>query len=270
VVSAQTGPAGQCSASSLVPVAFPSAGFDAGYAGTIVSGNSYYRRSITVAAAVPAGEYQIDTVSYDGYTGRTGTAAQPYEQYVLEFLSASGDVLARTGPTADLADGVEEATWSGSVGSVVLAEDATQIRAIHRARVDSSFDPGPSANSVQPACVGVVPVQPPTTTTEPPTTTVTEPPSTTTEPPSTTTEPPSTTTEPPSTTTEPPSTTSEPPSTTTEPPTTTVIEPPTTTSSVPTTTAAPTTSSTVPTQVLPEVQENPDPTPVAATPHFTG
>lgn len=64
--------------------------------------------------------------------------------------------------------------------------------------------------------------------------------------------------------------------TTTEAPTTTTTEPVTTTTEAPTTsiapptTVAPTTTSTVPTEVLPEVQEMPDPEPVDATPTFTG
>lgn len=61
----------------------------------------------------------------------------------------------------------------------------------------------------------------------------------------------------------------QPPTTTTEAPTTTepTVEAPSSSTVPPSTTASPTT---VPTQVLPEVQEMPDPEPVVATPRFTG
>ncbi|MDW3220049.1 MAG: hypothetical protein R8F63_15665 [Acidimicrobiales bacterium] len=234
-VNAQSGPA-TCGGDTLTPVNFPNVGFNAGVAATIVSGNSYYNRSKTVAADVPAGEYIINTVAYDGYDDRVNTVPQMYEQYVLQFIDDAGIVIAGTGMTADLVDGVSEAQWSGSVGTVVLNRPAVAIRARHAFANDAAVNAEGGANSVQPVCVGFSLVPPPTTTTTTTSTTTTTTTSTTTTSTTTTTEPPvSTTTEPPvSTTTEPPvsTTTIEPPSSTTIAPTTTTTAPPTTTTTI--------------------------------------
>ena len=48
-VNAQSGPA-SCASESLTPVNFPNVGFNAGVLATIVSGNSYYPRSKSIAA----------------------------------------------------------------------------------------------------------------------------------------------------------------------------------------------------------------------------
>lgn len=247
VVPATTGaaadPAGAAyCATAGQSVTFPNAGFNAGGAATLVVAHSWYPRSLTVSADIAAGEYEVITAAYDGYDGRAGTDEQAYEQYVLEFLDAGGAVIATSGMNADLVDFIEEASWTGPVGTVVLNRPATAVRATHAHLGDAAVIAIGEAQSVQPSCFGVTSTAPPTTTT--------------------TTEPTDSTT---TTTTEP--TTSEPP-TTTEPPSTT--EPPTTTILGPTTSVTTTTTTTVPTQVLPSSQEMPDPDPVAATPTFTG
>ena len=81
--------------------------------------------------AVPAGEYEIEAATYDGSPGRATDGIQEFEQLFLEFLDAEGDVIDSTASTPDLLDGVEEAEWRGSVGTVVLDRDAVTIRATH-------------------------------------------------------------------------------------------------------------------------------------------
>ena len=83
---------------TLTPVNFPNVGFNAGVQATIVSGNSYYHRSKQVAADIPAGEYVISTVAYDGYdipNDRSVTVPQLYEQYILQFIDDAGVVIGR-------------------------------------------------------------------------------------------------------------------------------------------------------------------------------
>ncbi|MEQ8842749.1 MAG: hypothetical protein RIB98_17340 [Acidimicrobiales bacterium] len=245
ISSAQDSGVPTCSGAEQV-IAFPNVGFNAGAAATIVAGNSGYDRSKTVSAAIPAGEYAVIAASLDWYTGRSGTALQAFEQYVLEFIDADGDIIATTGLTADLEDFVEQASWTGSVGTVVLDRDAVAVTASHAYQNDAAVKAIGEAQSVQPSCFGVTNLNPTTTTssTTSTTTTVVDPPSS---------------------------------SSTTVAPTTTVIEPPSSSSTTvaPTTTSggggiASTTTTTVATEVLPEVQEMPDPTPVAANPSFTG
>lgn len=141
---------------------FGSVGFN-----TVV-GNKLLSSSPTSAtyglgSPIPAGTYQLSAVSYDGYTGRESSAGQGNEQWFAELLDGSGNVLATTGTTGDLADGVAEATWSGGVGQVTISATATQIRTVHAA-IGSA-----SGNSVRPVCIGAQVVAPPETV--PPSTT---------------------------------------------------------------------------------------------------
>lgn len=255
-----SGPSVGCSVQFYgITANFTGAGYDLHSTGTIVSTHSWLPQSRTIAISVPAGIYNVDAVGYDGSPTRAGDAAQPNEQYKLEFLNAAGAVIGATGITGDLADLVQEATWAGAVGTVLLAEPATQVRAIHA--FAGQIIPG-SPNSVMPVCLGLNAYVPPTTTlppttlpptTLPPTTSSTLPP--TTLPPETV--PP--TTAAPTTTT----TTAAPP-TTAAPTTTTTVAPTTTT------TVAPTTTTTVETQVLPAVEVAQPATPTEGNPAFTG
>ena len=100
--------------------------------------------------ALPAGTYEIGAVSTDGYEGRELIENQPAEQWFAEFLAADGSVVATTGLTADIQDGVEQGIWSGSLGEVTLASDATQVRVQH------ASPGGDNPNSVRAVCVGVL------------------------------------------------------------------------------------------------------------------
>jgi hypothetical protein len=180
--------------------------------GTIVSPGSNaalgYPTRRPVAVDMPAGTYDISAAAYDGDADRATDSPQLDEQFHLEFVDADGTVIATTGSTADLPDEVEEATWAGSVGRVVLDRPAVTVRAVH-----SFTGGGPgTVNSVMPVCFGADIVAPPVTTTttiveeeeEEQTTPTTEAPTTTTaapEPETTTTTAAPTTTLAPTTTT---------------------------------------------------------------------
>jgi len=200
-------------------------------------------RELALPAPLPAGTYNIETVSYDGHPNRH--ASQPFEYYFVQFLDSSGAVIGSTGNTTELVDGVDVAQAIDLFNSVELTADAVAIRAVHGYQLDRRH----SVNSLQPICVGVTPVVAPTTTTS--STTTTAAPTTTVAPP-TTVAPTSTTTT--TTTTVAPPTTVAPTSTTTT-----------------TTTVAPTsTTTTVKTQVLPAVEVAQTATPTDGNPSFTG
>lgn len=106
-------------------------------------------RTFALPSPLAAGEYSVTAVSYDGYLERETINPQEQEQWFAEFLAADGSVLAVTGSTEDLEDGVTEAQWSGSLGDVTLGAEAVSIRTTHAA-------PGSlSVNSVRPVCLGV-------------------------------------------------------------------------------------------------------------------
>ncbi len=159
-VSAQAGPGATCAGDNTTT-------FGSGYFGLENFGNRLMSTSMTsrefaLAAPLEAGTYVLDAVSYDGYPGRELLDAQPREQWYAEVLAADGTVLATSGVTGELADGVEEATWSGSLGEITIDQTATAIRTLHAA-------PGSiSVNSVRPVCIGatggpVAPVAPTST-----------------------------------------------------------------------------------------------------------
>lgn len=121
---------------------------------------------------IPAGTYELDARSYDGYTARANSPAQPFEIWKVEFLAADDRVLATSGTTGDIEDGVTEAWWAGSIGTVTLTEPVSRIRVVHGYLANDA-----TPNSVNPVCIGgtlqVPPTIPPTTAppvTVPPTT----------------------------------------------------------------------------------------------------
>lgn len=94
---------------------------------------------------------------------------QSSEVWDLQFLDATGKVIATSDASEDLPDRVAVADWSGSMGTVTLTVPATAVRARHRP--DAHADG--SANSVEPTVATVCSQAPETTTT---TTTTTAPP----------------------------------------------------------------------------------------------
>ncbi len=144
VVAAQTGPTSACQGDSVVE-------FGSQFFGLEDGGNRLLSTSPTTReypASLAAGTYSLDAVSYDGYEARETIAAQTQEQWFAEFLASDGSVLATSAITPDLADGVTEDTWTGSLGEVTLAAPASSVRVSHAA-------PGSnSVNSVRPVCLG--------------------------------------------------------------------------------------------------------------------
>jgi hypothetical protein len=186
VAQAQDGPTEGCSG-DVVGV-WPGAGFGGGGVAGLFAGPPHRTMQRTIASALPAGTYVVNAVSYDGSVGRASNPAQVVEQYFLEFLDAGGNVLASSAATVDLQDGVDEASWAGSLGEVTLASDAVAVRATHLFAGQVLAIP---TQSVMPSCFGATAVVVQTTTTTitttttTTTTTVVSPPTSVTTPPTT-------------------------------------------------------------------------------------
>lgn len=156
VVAAQSGPSAECSGST---VTFGTEFFGLEDGGNRLLSTSPTSREYALPTPLPAGDYDLNGVSYDGYEQRDTISPQPQEQWYAELLGSDGSVLATSGLTADLVDEVTEDSWSGSLGSVTIASAATAVRVVHAA-------PGSaSVNSVRPVCLGAIGGPEATTTT---------------------------------------------------------------------------------------------------------
>jgi hypothetical protein len=145
-VSAQPGPAATCS--GAVSTTFGTAYYGFEDFGNRLFSTSVLSRDFALSSPLEAGTYDLDGVSYDGYINREATVPQTREQWYAVLLAADGSILATSGTTGDVADQVEEATWSGDLGEVTIAQTATTVRTVHAA-------PGSlSSNSVRPVCFG--------------------------------------------------------------------------------------------------------------------
>ncbi len=125
------------------------------------NGGSSFVTSKSFAASIPAGTYDLNGASYDSYEGRAQTPAQLSEKWFAQILDGNGNVLATSGTTGDLPDGIESASWTGGMGRVTLSAPATQIRVVHAHQTPDQSE----TNSVFPRCLGFSVVAPPTTTT---------------------------------------------------------------------------------------------------------
>ena len=121
VAEAQQGAGPNADCVANVGLTFDDIGFDSGRRIYSDPGRKT-AHTYSLATPIPPGTYVVEAVSYDGYVGRENDN-QPNEQWFAEF-SANGDVLATTGTTGDVADGVPEAFWSGGIGTVTLAVPA--------------------------------------------------------------------------------------------------------------------------------------------------
>lgn len=145
-VAAQPGPAAACTGAVTTTFGTQYYGYD-DFDNRLLS-TSILSREFALSTPLEPGSYVLDAVSYDGYPGRETIAPQSGEQWYAELVTADGTIVATSGVTGDLADEVEEATWSGALGEVTIDQKATTIRTVHAA-------PGsPSVNSVRPVCVG--------------------------------------------------------------------------------------------------------------------
>lgn len=113
-----------------------------------------------ITATLPAGQYKVTLVSYDGYDGRQ-TVSQTNEQY---FVTAESDtaVLASSGYTDDLPDLIVETTVTTIVndtGNLLNVPDGvTRVYARHRY---PNNPPDGSPNSLLPICAAFEFVPPP-------------------------------------------------------------------------------------------------------------
>ncbi|MFN8052834.1 MAG: hypothetical protein U0Q22_15420 [Acidimicrobiales bacterium] len=134
--------------------------------------NAKVEYSAAVPVNLPPGTYDVTGTSHDEYPARV-TVTQTSEIWDLQFLDASGAVIATSGHTGDLPDRVAVADWAGSLGSVTLTSTATAVRAHHRpdAIADGSADSVvPVAATVCGGDVGPTSIVATTSTTSPPTT----------------------------------------------------------------------------------------------------
>jgi hypothetical protein len=145
-VSAQSGPSANCGGASTTGFGSDYYGF--GDFGNRLLSTSTITRDFALTSPLQPGTYVLDAVSYDGYPGREMLDPQPREQWYAELLSVDGSVLATSGVTGDLEDGVDEATWYGNLGEVTIDQAATVVR-VHHASPGSI-----SVNSVRPVCLG--------------------------------------------------------------------------------------------------------------------
>ncbi len=118
--------------------------------------NVYARRYQDATANIPAGTYKVSLAAEDHYTGRENSPAveQSQEQFFVELLSGA-TVLAQSGSTPDLRDGVASASWSGVVTpELTIGQDATVVRARHIVR-------NQYPNSLNPLCAQFLPADNP-------------------------------------------------------------------------------------------------------------
>ena len=108
--------------------------------------NTVVEYTSVVPVNLAAGTWSIaGAVSEDGYAARINVV-QTSEVWELQFLDGSGNVVATSAPTGDLADRLAFASWNGSLGAVSLPTTVTGVRAHH---LPALFADG-SANSVVP------------------------------------------------------------------------------------------------------------------------
>ncbi len=97
---------------------------------------------------VPAGVYDVETMSWDGYLSRPLSSEQLAEQWKIDFLDVSGNKLATVGPTTDIVDFVVQDTKTDFFGSIVLSGDSNALRIF-----SSSYPLG--GDSVTPVCIKI-------------------------------------------------------------------------------------------------------------------
>lgn len=78
-----------------------------------------------LTSGVPVLVNVLEVVSYDGYVGRT-SSIQDNERWRIVFKK-SASIVATTGYTPDLMDGVEETSWIGPLGSFFLPMGADEV-----------------------------------------------------------------------------------------------------------------------------------------------
>lgn len=121
-----------------------------------------WQRVWTLSTPLSPGSFALNAVSWDGYTDRKSGEVQPFEIWFVEVLNSAEERLARSNrTTADIPDGVDEATWAGGLGTVTWAAGvATKVRVVHP-------EASPTQNSVVPICVSLTRLAAPAPAPEP-------------------------------------------------------------------------------------------------------
>ncbi len=99
-----------------------------------------------------------DAVSYDGYSGRSNTGNQPNEKWRVVFKKGNSTVYA-TPYTNDLATGVEQDSWQGSLGTATLLPNGADKIVLEHYCVANGNSTG--ANSVVPTSICITYSTPP-------------------------------------------------------------------------------------------------------------
>ncbi len=120
-----------------------------------VGSPGFEEASLMVQANIPPGTYAISAFAYDSHAGRSAEI-QDHEQFVVVPKDNNGIGLAFSNPTPDLADGIETASWQGSLGTVTLLDTALFVKAYHDIwqleDTGTSLDRMASSNDIQPIC----------------------------------------------------------------------------------------------------------------------
>src|SRR3989339_1649449 len=152
-----TGPGGSttCSKTITVTPVKPSCPFTAGpndvivnFSKTLLSNGSLSSAYEAVSKSVPAGNYIVKLMSYDGSSNRATATAQPNEKFYVKLISSSGSTLQTTSSTPDLQDYVTSASWSGTVdNNLSIPSGVVTVKSWHTVYPDTSI-----SNSIIPIC----------------------------------------------------------------------------------------------------------------------
>lgn len=101
-----------------------------------------------INASIPIGNYKVTLSAFDGYPGRETTPAQSNEKYLIKLFGIDDTLIAISGITGDLDDGVATTSRTDIVDpSLNVSEETATIEAYHPFHPDTS-----NANSVYPIC----------------------------------------------------------------------------------------------------------------------
>jgi LPXTG-motif cell wall-anchored protein len=108
--------------------------------------------TVALTTPIPAGEYTLAMVSYDGHSTKPANQSdQINEQWFMQLLDAQGGVVFQSGVSPDLPDDQDWLTFSTSA---TLTGEAVTMRVAHAAI-------GTNVNSIQAHCAGFTLVPPP-------------------------------------------------------------------------------------------------------------
>ena len=108
--------------------------------------------TVALTTPIPAGDYTLAMVSYDGHSNKgVDQSDQINEQWFMQLLDAQGTVVFQSGVSPDLPDAQDWLTFNSAA---TLTGDAVTMRVVHAAI-------GNNVNSIVASCAGFTPVPPP-------------------------------------------------------------------------------------------------------------